>query len=89
MTQVKVWKTGEYWMYSPFFILHDWDKISAEARSFHLSGVALDSQVPRKPGKPDAWLNTMGHSDHASGSEMQEESLLSEAKRWIYRCILK
>ena len=54
-----------------------------------LCGVALDSQVPRKPGKPDARLNTMGHSDHASGSELQEESLLSEAKRWIYQCILK
>ena len=29
-------------MYSPFFILYDWAKRSAEARSFHLSGVALD-----------------------------------------------
>ena len=28
-------------MYSPFFILHDWIKRSAEARSSHLSGVAL------------------------------------------------
>ena len=31
----------EYWMYFPFFILHDWGKRSAEARSSHLSGVAL------------------------------------------------
>ena len=28
-------------MYFPFFILHDWGKRSAEARSSHLSGVAL------------------------------------------------
>ena len=28
-------------MYFPFFILHDWDKRSVEARSSHLSGVAL------------------------------------------------
>ena len=33
--QEKVWKMREYWMYFPFFILHDWDKISAEARSSH------------------------------------------------------
>ena len=25
----------EYWMYFPFFILHDWGKRSAEARSTH------------------------------------------------------
>ena len=30
-------------MYFPFFILHDWGKRSAEARSSHLSGVALIS----------------------------------------------
>ena len=32
-------------MYFPFFILHDWGKRSAEARSSHLSGVAL-TQIP-------------------------------------------
>ena len=32
-------------MYFPFFILHDWDKRSAEARSSHLSGVALENPV--------------------------------------------
>ena len=31
----------EYFVYFPFFILHDWVKRSAEARSSHLSGVAL------------------------------------------------
>ena len=31
----------EYSVYFPFFILHDWGKRSAEARSPHLSGVAL------------------------------------------------
>ena len=41
LTRAKVWKMREYWMYSPFFILHDWVKRSAEARSSHLSGVAL------------------------------------------------
>ena len=41
LTQAKVWKTREYWMYFPFFILHDWGKMSVEARSSHLSGVAL------------------------------------------------
>ena len=41
LTQAKVWKMGEYWMYFPFFILHDWVKWSAEARSSHLSGAAL------------------------------------------------
>ena len=35
MTQAKVWKMREYWMYFPFFILHDWGKRSAEARSSH------------------------------------------------------
>ena len=35
LTQAKVWKMREYWMYSPFFILHDWAKRSAEARSSH------------------------------------------------------
>ena len=34
-------KMREYWMYFPFSILHDWGKRSAEARSAHLSGVAL------------------------------------------------
>ena len=42
LAQKKVWKMREYWMYFPFFILHDWGKRSAEARSSHLSGVALD-----------------------------------------------
>ena len=32
----------EYFVYFPFFILHDWSKRSAEARSSHLSGVALN-----------------------------------------------
>ena len=41
MTQAKVWKMREYFVYFPFFILHDWDKRSAEERSSHLSGVAL------------------------------------------------
>ena len=41
MTQAKVWKMREYFVYFPFFILHDWGKSSAEARSSHLSGVAL------------------------------------------------
>ena len=41
LTQAKVWKMGEYWMYFPFFILHDWVKRSAETRNSHLSGVAL------------------------------------------------
>ena len=41
LTRAKVWKMREYWMYFPFFILHDWGKRSAEARSPHLSGVAL------------------------------------------------
>ena len=31
----------EYFVYFPFFILHDWGKRSAEERSSHLSGVAL------------------------------------------------
>ena len=35
MTQAKVWKMREYWMYFAFFILHDWDKRSAEALSSH------------------------------------------------------
>ena len=30
-------------MYFPFFVLHDWGKRSAEARSPHLSGVALEN----------------------------------------------
>ena len=41
LIQAKVWKMREYWMYFPFFILHDWGKRSAEARCPHLSGVAL------------------------------------------------
>ena len=41
LTRAKVWKMREYRMYFPFFILHDWVKRSAEARSTHLSGVAL------------------------------------------------
>ena len=41
MAQAKVWKMREDWMYFPFFILHNWVKRSAEARSSHLSGVAL------------------------------------------------
>ena len=32
----------EYFVYFPFFILHDWGKRSAEERSSHLSGVALN-----------------------------------------------
>ena len=43
LTRAKVWKMREYWMYFPFFILHDWKKRSAEARSSHLSGVALEN----------------------------------------------
>ena len=35
LTRAKVWKMREYWMYFPFFILHDWGKRSAEARSSH------------------------------------------------------
>ena len=35
MTQAKVWKMREYSVYFPFFILHDWGKRSAEARSSH------------------------------------------------------
>ena len=41
LTRAKVWKMREYWMYFPFFILHDWGKRSAEARNSHLSGVSL------------------------------------------------
>ena len=41
LTQGKVWKMREYFVYFPFFILHDWGKRSAEVRSSHLSGVAL------------------------------------------------
>ena len=33
LTQAEVWKMREYWMYFPFFILHDWVKRSDEARS--------------------------------------------------------
>ena len=36
LTQAKVWKMREYFVYFPFFILHDWGKRSAEARSAHL-----------------------------------------------------
>ena len=32
---------GEYWMYFPFFVLHDWGKRCAEAPNPHLSDVAL------------------------------------------------
>ena len=35
LTRAKVWKMREYWMYFPFFMLHDWGKRSAEARSSH------------------------------------------------------
>ena len=35
LTRAKVWKMREYWMYFPFFILHDWGKRSAEARNSH------------------------------------------------------
>ena len=35
LTQAKVWKMREYSVYFPFFILHDWGKRSAEARSSH------------------------------------------------------
>ena len=35
MAQPKVWKMREYFVYFPFFILHDWSKRSAEARSCH------------------------------------------------------
>ena len=42
-------------MYFPFFILHDWGKSSAEARGYHLSGVAKEmlvycAGVPRNRG---------------------------------------
>ena len=46
LTRAKVWKMREYWMYFPFFILHDWGKKSAEARCSHLSGVALIRREP-------------------------------------------
>ena len=35
LTRAKVWKMREYWMYFPFFILHDRGKRSAEERSSH------------------------------------------------------
>ena len=35
LAQAKVWKMREYWMYFPFFILHDWGKRSAEVRCPH------------------------------------------------------
>ena len=35
LTRAKVWKMREYWMYFPFFILHDWGKRSAEVRNSH------------------------------------------------------
>ena len=41
LTRAKVWKTGKYWMYFPFFILHDWDKKSAEARCPHCAVLPL------------------------------------------------
>ena len=41
LAQAKVRKMREYWMYFPFFVLRAWGKRSAEARSPHLSGVAI------------------------------------------------
>ena len=38
----------EYWIYFQFFILNDWGKRSAEARSPHLSGVAIDKKLPQR-----------------------------------------
>ena len=42
-------------MYFPFFILHDWGKRSAEARSSHLSGVVL--RLPHASGFREAFSN--------------------------------
>ena len=53
LTQAKVWKMRKYWMYFPFFILHDWGKRSTEARSSHLSGVALNYST--SSNKHTAW----------------------------------
>ena len=35
LTPAKVWKMRDYFVYFPFFILHDRDKRSAEERSSH------------------------------------------------------
>ena len=35
LPQAKGWKMWEYFVYFPFFILHDWVKRSAEARCPH------------------------------------------------------
>ena len=61
LTQAKVWKMREYWMYSPFFILHDWAKRSAEARSFHCA--VLPKTKPARflnctPFVRQVWYNT-------------------------------
>ena len=45
MTQAKVWKMREYWMYFPFFILHDWGKRFAEARSSHYTVLPKDNTI--------------------------------------------
>ena len=67
MTQAKVWKMREYFVYFPFFILHDWGKRSAEARSSHLSGVALIVFFGRTrrnvcPGSPKIFASPAGES---------------------------
>ena len=37
----------EYWMYFPFFILHDWGKRSAEACSSHCAVLPYKNKVVR------------------------------------------
>ncbi|MDY3773202.1 MAG: hypothetical protein SO002_09390, partial [Candidatus Faecousia sp.] len=41
LTRAKVWKMREYWMYFPFFMLHDWGQKIRRSPQLPLCGVAL------------------------------------------------
>ena len=74
LPQAKVWKMREYFVCFPFFILHDWGKRSAEARSSHLSGVAFGLK-PRKRAamqlpQQDYHITEYTHSQQETGEEV-------------------